>query len=244
MTMKIYGLIGYPLTHSFSKPYFTEKFVNENLTDCSYENYPIASIEDIKQVFSNSAIKGLNVTIPYKEDVIPYLDGLSHEAKIIGAVNTIKRVGDSWIGYNTDYYGFRRSWESVLTTKHQKALVLGTGGAAKAVWYVLQQKQMPFLKVSRKNTIDTISYAEITPEILEDYTAIVNTTPLGMYPNIQDSPPIPYALLSERHYLYDLVYNPIKTKFLQLGERKGATIKAGIDMLYYQADKAWEIWNS
>ncbi len=242
--MKIYGLIGYPLTHSFSKPYFTEKFNIEGLYDCCYENFAIPTIEKITEVFDDSRICGLNVTIPYKEAVIPHLHKLSDAALKIGAVNTIKKENDIWVGYNTDYYGFERSWEILLAPSHSHALVLGTGGAAKAVWYVLEQRNMPYIKVSRYAGTDTVAYESITPEILETHTVIINTTPLGMYPHIDDCPPLPYQHMSDRHYLYDLVYNPAKTLFLQKGEDRGASIKSGLDMLHLQAEKSWQIWNS
>ncbi len=242
--MNTYGLIGYPLTHSFSKPYFTEKFLKEGLVNCVYENYAIATIQEIESLFPINNLKGLNVTIPYKEAVIPFLDGLSSAAMSIGAVNTIKNENGKWIGYNTDHFGFQESWGMLLSPHHQSALVLGTGGAAKAVWYVLQQKNMPFIKVSRQSGKDMVSYDELTRDIMENHTVIINTTPLGMYPNIDNCPPIPYEYIGENHYLYDLVYNPAKTLFLQNGEKNGATIKAGMDMLHLQADKAWEIWNS
>jgi shikimate dehydrogenase len=242
MTIKL-GLIGYPLSHSFSKGYFTEKFIKENIPNHIYDTYPIEKIELVEDLFQNENLLGLNVTIPYKEVVIPYLDELDQTAKEIGAVNTIKIIEGKKIGFNTDCYGFQKSFEPLLKPHHKKALVLGTGGAAKAVVYALKQLGIEYQYVSRTGNANNWSYEQITPEVLEEFTVIINTSPVGMYPNVDSLPVLPYESISERHYLYDLVYNPEVTAFLQKGLDHGAQIKNGIDMLHLQAEKAWEIWN-
>ena len=244
--MKTFGLIGYPLTHSFSKKYFTDKFVDEGLNDCIYENFAIENIDAVKEVFQlHPTLIGLNVTIPYKEKIIPYLDDANEIVKETGACNCIKIHQGKKIGYNTDVIGFGETLDKKLNASHQKALVLGTGGAAKAVHYALKQRNIPFLQVSRSpNAADVISYSDIDKSLLESHTLIVNTTPLGMYPNISSAPAIPYEHLTPSHYLYDLVYNPDKTIFLEKGQAMGATIENGRDMLRIQAEASWMIWNS
>ncbi len=235
------GLIGYPLSHSFSPGYFAEKFKNLGITGSEYKAYSIDDVSKIKTVFE-SGVTGLNVTIPYKEQVIPYLDSLSEEAKEIGAVNTIKIVDGKKIGHNTDVYGFQESLLGQLgDTKVEKALILGSGGAAKAVGFVLGRLGIDYQIVSRSKS--NLSYADLDSEIIKDHKLIINTTPLGMYPNIDSCPNIPYGALSEKHFLYDLVYNPEKTLFLINGESEGCSIKNGNDMLILQAEKSWEIWN-
>ncbi len=241
MKMKKYGLIGYPLSHSFSPGYFAVKFEESEIADCRYDLYPlteIAEFEDIQDCL------GINVTIPYKEQVIPYLDELSEEAKVIGAVNTIRFLDGKKIGHNTDAYGFANALSPLWESKKQptKALVLGTGGAAKAVWYVLDQLGISYKKVSR--TKGDITYGELTPETIKEHHLIVNTTPLGMSPNDDTCPELPYDGITSDHYLYDLVYNPEKTLFLSQGASRGAVIKNGYQMLELQADRSWEIWNS
>lgn len=241
---RLFGLIGFPLSHSFSKGYFTEKFHNEGIKDSSYELYPLANIAQFPALLATQPeLLGLNVTIPYKEAVIPFLDELEEEAKAIGAVNTITIRNGKTKGYNTDVYGFEMSFKKHLQPHHQKALVLGTGGASKAVLHVLRKLNIPFLLVSRNTAEDRISYGDITPELLSDYTIIINTSPLGMYPATEASPPLPYNALSPNHYLYDLIYNPPVTTFLQKGKEASATTENGLEMLYLQAEKAWEIWN-
>jgi shikimate dehydrogenase len=244
--MKTFGLIGYPLTHSFSKKYFTNKFMDEGLTDCIYENFPIENIDEIKDVFQlHPTLAGLNVTIPYKEKVIPYLDEANEIVKETGACNCIKIHQGKKIGFNTDVIGFGKSLDVKLNASHQRALVLGTGGAAKAVYYALKQRNISFLKVSRSpSSPNIISYENIDKSLLDSHTLIINTTPLGMYPNTESAPSIPYQHLTPSHYLFDLVYNPDKTIFLQNGEAMGAIIENGKDMLRIQADASWEIWNS
>ncbi|HUH72944.1 MAG TPA: shikimate dehydrogenase [Chitinophagales bacterium] len=243
MTVKL-GLIGYPLSHSFSKGYFTEKFTKENIPNHVYDTYPIEKIELVKDLFQTEHLAGLNVTIPYKEVVIPFLDELDVTAREIGAVNTIKISNGKKIGYNTDCYGFQKSFEPLLKPHHKKALVLGTGGASKAVVYALKKLGIEYQYVSRTANKDRWSYEQITPEILKNFTVIINTSPVGMYPNVEQSPDLPYEAITEQHYLYDLVYNPEVTAFLQKGLDKGAQIKNGLDMLHLQAEKAWEIWNT
>lgn len=238
------GLIGYPLSHSFSKGYFTQKFQKENILHHEYETYPIEKIEMVEGLMNHGGLSGLNVTIPYKEVVIPFLDELDATAQEIGAVNTIKISNGKKIGYNTDCHGFQKSFEPQLQAHHKKALVLGTGGASKAVIYALKQLGIQYQYVSRTASNENISYDQVTPELLKEYTVIINTSPVGMYPNIDTFPPLPYEALTKEHYLYDLVYNPEVTSFLQKGLDQGATIKNGLDMLYLQAEKAWEIWDT
>ena len=241
MKMKKYGLIGYPLSHSFSPGYFAQKFKDEGITDRKYDLYPLQEISEFKNL---GLMSGINVTIPYKEQVMVYLDELSIEAETIGAVNTIKYVNGKKIGYNTDAYGFMHSLSPLWIDRDQpqKALVLGTGGAAKAVWYVLDQLGISFKKVSR--TKGDITYKELDKRLIEDHQLIINTTPVGMSPNVDSCPDLPYEGISSDHYLYDLVYNPQKTLFLSKGQANGAVIKNGHEMLELQADRSWEIWNS
>ena len=243
MTTKL-GLIGYPLSHSFSKGYFTEKFIKENISNHVYDTYPIERIELIEDLFKNENLSGLNVTIPYKEVVIPFLDELDETAKEIGAVNTIKISKGKKIGYNTDCHGFKKSFEPLLKPHHKKALVLGTGGASKAVVYALKKLGIEYQYVSRIAKTNQLSYEQITPEIIKEFTIIINTSPVGMYPNVKQLPALPYEAITNQHYLYDLVYNPEVTAFLQKGINQGAQIKNGIDMLHLQAEKAWKIWNT
>lgn len=242
--MKLYGLIGYPLGHSFSKGYFKEKFEKENITDCQYENFPIPNISDFPALLAQHPdLKGLNVTIPYKEVVIPYLDELTPAAEKIGAVNCIDIRNGVKRGYNTDVIGFSRSLEPLLQPHHNRALVLGTGGAAKAVIYALQQLGIHVTVVSRQGTSHAVAYHQLTSELLEANTIIINTTPLGMYPEVTTCPDIPFQYITSRHLLYDLVYNPAATTFLQKGAEKGAIIKNGHEMLILQAEASWEIWS-
>jgi shikimate dehydrogenase len=242
--MTKYGLIGYPLSHSFSKKYFTEKFERESIQDHEYELFPIGQISQLPSLLhTETNLKGLNVTIPYKEQVIPYLDVLTEVVKEIQACNCIRILDGKLIGHNTDVIGFEKTLERKLSNHHQRALVLGTGGAAKAVHFVLKKKGIDFLEVSRVKGEGRISYQEIDEQVIASHTVIINTTPLGMYPNVEEAPDLPYHLLSDQHYLYDLVYNPAKTKFLLEGERRGAVIENGADMLVIQAEASWDIWN-
>lgn len=242
--MNVYGLIGYPLSHSFSPDYFAKKFELLNIKDSSYQSFPIPNIEELSKLLTdNNSIKGLNVTIPYKTSVMDYLDKVDLAAKEIGAVNTIKIDNNKrLIGYNTDVYGFERSLTPLLT-KPIKALVLGTGGAAKAVTYVLKKLNIEFILISRNNS-KGITYNNLSEEIISSHLLIINTTPIGMYPNDDSKPDIPYHLLTNDHILYDLVYNPEETLFLKAGKEKGATIKNGLEMLHLQADKSWDIWQN
>lgn len=242
--MKIYGLIGYPLSHSFSKGFFAEKFEREGITDCLYESFPLPDIREFPALLAQyPGLCGLNVTIPYKEAVMAYLDELSPAAASIKAVNCIWFRDGRKTGFNTDVIGFKRSLEPLLKPHHNKALILGTGGAAKAIQYVLGTLQIPYKLVSRTASATTISYDQLDADIMAEHTIIVNTSPLGMYPNTDAAPALPYQYLSSAHLLYDLVYNPAKTLFLQKGEAKGATIKNGHEMLVLQAEASWEIWN-
>jgi len=243
------GLIGYPLSHSFSKGYFSEKFERENIEGFYYENFPLSAIEELPGLirrFPN--LIGLNVTIPYKEAVFPYLDRLDAGARKIGAVNTIKRMADGRLmGYNTDVYGFESSLKKKIKTaglEVRSALVLGTGGAAKAVYYALDQLRIRYQTVSRDPARGDLTYEELSSSLLAAHQLIVNTTPLGMAPKIDTYPRLPYEALTSRHLLYDLVYNPGKTLFLRKGEDAGAAIINGLEMLHLQAEKAWEIWSS
>lgn len=246
--MQKYGLIGFPLGHSFSKTYFNQKFEAEKI-DAEYLNFEIPTIRDFKNVLKeNPDLRGLNVTIPYKEQVIPYLDDLDEDARQIGAVNVIKFTkglfGKTKLkGYNSDIIGFKQSIEPLLTESHRKALILGTGGASKAVFQGLKQLGVGSTLVSRKPKEFCITYEEITPKTMEQYTVIVNTTPLGMFPNVNGCPNIPYDLLTPNHLLYDLLYNPDETLFMKKGKEKGATVKNGLEMLLLQAFAAWEIWH-
>ena len=242
-----FGLIGFPLAQSFSPGYFSSKFGREGLANCRYDAFPLSSIDQfVKLLDDTPGLEGLNVTIPYKSQVIPYLDELSEEAAYIGAINVIKIKNGHLTGYNSDDYGFEKSLLNFLPSSIPiglKAQVLGTRGAAKAVQFVLKKLGIPFLFVSRKASDSAIAYEEITPTIFESHQLVVNTTPLGMAPNIEACPSIPYELTTSGHYCYDLVYNPEKTRFLALAEAAGGNIQNGLLMLYLQAEKAWEIWN-
>ena len=245
--MDKYGLIGYPLGHSFSVGYFNEKFSNEHI-NAKYINFEIPSIEDFAEVIeSNPELRGLNVTIPYKEQVIPYLDSLSPEANAIGAVNVIRitRKGDKTHlkGFNSDVIGFTRSIEPLLERHHKKALIIGTGGASKAVDYGLRSLGIETKFVSRTKRPGFFTYEEITPEIIKDYNIIVNCTPLGMYPNTDVCPTLPYEAMDSHNLLYDLLYNPDETLFMQKGKEHGAITKNGLEMLLLQAFASWEFWN-
>lgn len=242
------GLIGFPLSHSFSKGYFTEKFGALGIEKSfNYELFPIDTIEKLPDLLNSLGedLLGLNVTIPYKQVVMKYLDVLDEAAQKIGAVNCICVQNGKLIGYNTDYWGFRwtlEQWLAFNEKKPQSALVLGKGGAAKAVVVALKDLGLKVQYVSRKKEEDTITYEELNANVLSEYQLIVNTSPLGMYPSHETLPNIPYELITESHLAYDLVYNPLKTKFLKTMEGKGAAIHTGLEMLHGQAEKAWEIW--
>ncbi len=245
--MKVYGLIGYPLGHSFSKQYFTEKFAREGLHDCRFDIFPIPSIKEFPTLLENNPLlKGLCVTIPYKEQVLEYVDILSAEVKVIGATNSIHFSNNQLIAYNTDMIGFEESFSKLLQPHHSKALVLGTGGASKAVQYVLAKLGIIFQVVSRNAGVGKaqLSYKEIDEVLLQEYTIIINCTPVGMQPNEHTLPDLPYQFISARHYLFDLVYKPAKTLFLVEGEKRGAVIQNGFEMLVLQAEESWRIWNN
>ncbi len=244
--MRKFGLIGYPLTHSFSKKYFNEKFIKEHITDCSYELYSIGSINVVPDLIkSNPDLLGINVTIPYKQLVMPYLSELKGDADEIKAVNVIKRKGSELIGYNSDTYGFRKSLLELITNQHvERALILGTGGASKAVEFVLKELDVKVQFVSRKKSEIAIKYTDLNRGLIEAHRLIVNTTPLGTYPNVNGKPDLPYEYITANHFLMDLVYNPKTTAFMHEGSSKGAKVKNGLNMLIYQAERAWEIWNT
>ena len=245
--MDKYGLIGYPLGHSFSIGYFNEKFDNENI-NARYINFEIPSIEDFIEVIdSNPELRGLNVTIPYKEQVIPYLDSLSPEATAIGAVNVIrvthKGKKTQLKGFNSDVIGFTRSIEPLLERHHKKALILGTGGASKAIDYGLRSLGLETKVVSRTKRDGILCYEDITADIIREYNVIVNCTPLGMYPNVDSCPKLPYEAMDSHTLLYDLLYNPDETLFMTKGREQGAVVKNGLEMLLLQAFASWEFWN-
>tara|TARA_Y100000589_G_scaffold325296_1_gene362977 strand:+ start:3576 stop:4361 length:786 start_codon:yes stop_codon:yes gene_type:complete len=250
MSIKKLGLIGYPLTHSFSARYFADKFEREGIIGFSYGNFEIPKIEDFPEILKNNPdVIGFNVTIPYKEQIIPYLDELDEEAQEIGAVNTIKVLrtesGIKLKGYNTDIYGFRETLKPLLKMHHYKALILGTGGAAKAVEYVLRKIGLSVLYISRNPKSESErSYEDLNQFAVQDFPVIVNSTPIGMHPQIDDCPSIPYEHLNSNNLLYDLIYNPDQTLFMKKGAEQGAITQNGLGMLKLQAEKAWEIWNT
>lgn len=241
---KLYGLIGFPLSHSFSKKYFTEKFAKEQLTDCVYELFPLQDITGLPDfLVQYPDLKGFNVTIPHKQSIIPFLDELAPTAQSAGAVNTVVIDEQGRLtGFNTDVIGFQKTLEP-FADRHSKALVLGTGGAGKAVVYVLQKLGIPHILVSRHSGNNVLAYSDLDQNIISEHTLIINTTPLGMYPAKDTCPPIPFQYITENHLLYDLVYNPTETLFLSRGKEQGAHIQNGLEMLYLQAEAAWELWN-
>lgn len=243
--MSKFGLIGKNIGYSFSKTYFTEKFIRESVNH-TYENFDIPSIAAFPKIISEkSNLKGLSVTIPYKEQIIPLLDQLDTEAQNIGAVNTIKiSENKKTKGYNTDYFGFQKSLEMFLPIQEKTALILGTGGASKAIAYTLEKLGFEYKFVSRTKTSENLCYDELDEKIIQNHFLIINCTPLGTYPNITNCPTIPYQFLSTYHLLFDLIYNPTETAFLKRGKLQGATTSNGLKMLEFQAEKAWEIWNS
>jgi len=244
--MRKYGLIGFPLSHSFSQRYFTEKFQKENIEDCQYEAYSLPEIGGLSVLLQDPLLCGLNVTIPYKEQVLPFLHELDPVVAQIRACNCISIRGGRLTGYNTDVVGFRQSLQKKLRPHHDRALVLGTGGAAKAVEYTLQQLGIAYQVVSRREGLSEkhLRYEEVDAATMRACTLVINTTPLGMYPKIEEFPPLPYEAMGPAHYLFDLVYNPVKTVFLQKGEERGAAIENGYEMLIRQAEESWRIWNS
>jgi shikimate dehydrogenase len=242
--MRLFGLIGYPLTHSFSSNYFAEKFRKEKIENCSYTNFELSDINQLVALLDDHAtLEGLNVTIPYKEPVMDFLHDRTEAVAEIGACNCIKITGRKLFGYNTDVFGFEKSLRTRIRPDDQRALVLGSGGAAKAVIFVLKKMGILYRLVSRQPANDGLSYNEVTPAIVAEHTLIINTTPLGMFPKTSALPPLPYESITPRHFLFDLIYNPARTLFLQKGYEHGATIQNGYDMLVYQAEESWKIWN-
>lgn len=248
--MNTYGLIGYPLTHSFSQRYFTDKFSREGITDSRYELFEMPDVATaLPALLRRQGLRGLNVTIPHKQAVLPYLDQLDASAQKVGAVNVIKVEADGTrTGYNSDYYGFRQSLEDWLvtlnrTTTDLQALVLGTGGASKAVIAALVDLSISYKAVSRTKTSENLSYDEL-PAVIDQYALLINCSPVGTYPKVDEAPALPYNQLTERHLLYDLVYNPAETRFMQLGQERGAATMNGYQMLVLQAEKAWAIWQA
>lgn len=242
--MRAFGLIGFPLGHSFSKKYFGDKFEREGIAGNAYELFPLEQIHQLEDLLaSNPDLVGLNVTIPYKEQVIPYLDSMSPVVEEIGACNCIHIQEGRLMGHNTDVIGFSRSLLPQLKPHHKQALILGTGGSSKAVAYTMKELGIPFLQVSRTPADGMISYEEIDQRMLESHTLLINTTPVGMFPDIAKAPAIPYEFIGADHYLFDLVYNPERTRFLQEGALRGAAVENGSDMLVIQAEASWEIWN-
>jgi shikimate dehydrogenase len=245
--MKLFGLIGYPLGHSFSVPYFTRKFGEENI-EAEYRNFPMEDIGDFEELVKREPeLVGLNVTVPHKQKIIPFLDALHPTARSIGAVNTIffcrKEERLSLLGYNSDVFGFERSLKQHLKEGHKQALVLGTGGSSKAVKFVLSGLGIAYQMVSRQRGEGLLAYDQLGQKIMDSHTLIINTTPLGMFPEVETNPNIPYNKITSRHLLFDLVYNPEETLFLRQGKEQGASIVNGSDMLIYQAEGSWEIWN-
>ena len=246
--MRTFGLIGFPLAHSFSKQFFSKKFEQEGIDGCTYELFPMESVELLPSLLEeHSTLRGINVTIPHKVNILPYLDELDEAAQEIGAVNCIsveKLNGQTRLkGYNTDAYGFEASLKPYLKEYHTKALILGDGGAAKAVKYTLGRLGIAYISVVRRAVPGALLYEDITPELISTHLLIINTTPLGTFPKVDEAPAIPYELLTSRHLVYDLVYNPEETAFLKRAKAQGAIVKNGLEMLHLQALRAWSIWN-
>ena len=246
MPKDLFGLIGYPLTHSFSKKYFKEKFEKEGISDAEYQLFEIESIQSVENVFAQKNLKGFNITIPYKEEIKPYLTNLDPSARKVGAVNVVKLNPDGTsTGYNSDYFGFKSSLEKWADVNElTDAIILGSGGASKAIQAVLDDLNIAFRIVSRSKTKGDITYEELNNESYDDFQLIINSTPLGTFPNIDQKPPIQYQKITSNHNLYDLVYNPSETVFMTEGKKMGAKVKNGLEMLVLQAEKSWEIWNS
>lgn len=239
--METYGLIGKNIDYSFSRNYFSEKFKSESILNSQYVNFDIDNIINIKELFKQKN-RGYNVTIPYKETIIPYLDELDSHAREIGAVNTIKITNGRTKGFNTDWIGFKQSLSPLLKPYHNKALILGTGGASKAVRYTLEQLNIDFATVSRNPV--SLGYEDLSEQLLNEFLLIVNCTPVGTFPNTDEAPEIPYEFITDRHLVFDLIYNPQETMFLKECRLRGAQIKNGLEMLEIQAEEAWKIWNS
>jgi len=261
--LRQFGLIGYPLSHSFSQKFFSEKFLKENILNAQYDNFPIDSIQSFTALWEqHPSLEGLNVTIPYKKEVIPFLQHRSPVVQAIKACNCIRKFNNELYGYNTDVIGFEKSLLPFLQAHHTHALILGTGGASAAVQWVLEKLNIQYQVVSRKaknletntikeNTVElntemkaSLSYDQLNKSIIESHTLIINTSPVGMYPNIYEAPPIEYDAITPMHHLYDLVYNPTETLFMQKGLEKRATVQNGLAMLHIQAEESWTIWNA
>ncbi|MFK5878956.1 MAG: shikimate dehydrogenase [Flavobacteriaceae bacterium] len=242
-----FGLVGKNISYSFSKGYFLKKFEDLKLSNLTYRNFDIPEIEEFPFLIyqKEEEFRGLNVTIPYKQSIIRYLSEIDTDAQKIGAVNTIKVTNkNELIGYNTDIYGFENSLKPLLNSHHKNALILGTGGASKAIAFVLDKLNIGYQFVSRTKSDQAISYADLSKEVIENHQLIINCTPLGTHPSIENCPKIPYQFLTDQHFLYDLIYNPSETTFLKNGNERGAVTKNGLEMLELQAEKSWEIWNS
>ena len=242
--MRRFGLIGKTLKHSFSQNYFTQKFAKEAITDCSYQNFELASIDELPELAKNTqGLEGLNITIPYKEEVLPFLHSKNEIVERVEACNCIRIINGELHGYNTDAIAFQTSLQKKIQPHHRCALILGSGGASKAVQFALHEMNIDFIIVSRNKKTNQLGYEDVGEEVISSHQIIINTTPLGMYPNIDQDPPIPYNAITQSHLLYDLTYNPEKTKFLRQGESRGAQIMNGYEMLVSQAEESWRIWN-
>ncbi|MBC7650223.1 MAG: shikimate dehydrogenase [Deinococcales bacterium] len=244
--MRLFALIGFPLTHSFSEKYFTEKFIREGITDASFKAFSIEQIDDLKTILANNPdLEGFAITIPHKKAILDFLNDSTTTVKVMGACNCVRIKNSKLFGHNTDVLGFERSFAPLLQPHHTKALVLGTGGASAAVIYVLNKLDITYRIVSRdQNTeLNYLVYEDLDALVMKDYNIIINTTPLGTFPKIDETPNLPYQLVTPQHYLFDLVYNPAETKFLSYGKAQGATVKNGYDMLVLQAEENWRIWN-
>jgi len=242
-----FGLLGKDISYSFSRKYFTQKFEKLGLDNFTYVNFDIPEIEEFPFLLYHreDEYRGINVTIPYKEAVMRYLDEIDEDAQNIGAVNTIKVTDDNrLVGYNTDFYGFQKAIEPLIKKHHKKALILGTGGASKAIAFALKKMNIEYKFVSRKVDENMFLYSVLNQEILDEYTVIINCTPIGTFPNVNEAPNIPFEFITKNHLLFDLIYNPEESKFLKEGKKRGAQIKNGYEMLELQAEKSWEIWNN
>ncbi len=242
--MRQFGLIGYPLSHSFSQGFFSEKFSQENIADAVYANYPLETLEAFSKLWENETLQGLNVTIPYKKDVIPFLDYPSSVVTAIHACNCIRKFEGKLYGYNTDVIGFEKSLLPFLQPHHTKALILGTGGASAAVEWVLRKLNIQYQVVSRTPAAGKLSYHQINSSVIDEHTLLINTSPLGMYPHVNEAPDLPYQAIGPKHHLFDLIYNPAQTIFLEKGLTQGASVQNGLEMLYIQAEESWKIWNA
>lgn len=242
---KTYGLVGKSISYSFSEKYFTEKFKKNKIQNCTYKNFDLNNIKDLVSILKENDLKGLNITIPYKEQVLSYLDEIEDNAKLIGAINTIKINKDKTLtGYNTDFIGFINTLRPHINSNCKKALILGTGGASKAIEYGLKKLNIESKKISRNKKKGDLTYLEIDSDLIKEYQIIINTTPLGTYPDIENYPDIPYKYLTKKHICYDLIYNPDETKFLRKSKKKGAITINGLRMLEIQAEESWKIWNN